>query len=537
MIPEQIIDGASSVPQNSTAEASQTSVVTAKPKGKAKPKAVKSVKASTEETSLTSTVTTKPKGKAKPKPKAVKASDASIEETSTTPIVSTKPKGKAKAKTKDANDSEAQAAETSNNPKGKGFRAINYADPSHYIQVGCEIYLLSWKPDARGHLLPDMQPWKYSQLKRDFAECPGRIDFIPRFNGLCCLPSHLDYQAEVNGYYNTYCRLPWPHIEGEWPTIKNMYIHIFGSQYELGLDYMQLLYTKPTQMLPILVLVSKTRQTGKTTFLNFLKEIFGPNMSFVTNETLRSGFNGERASSLIQACDEAIQNKKEDTERLKALSTAQKTYIEHKGKDRYEIDNYCKIILCSNNVNDPVYIDVEEVRFWVIEVPQLQHDNPGVLEAMKREIPAFLYYLLHRKMSVPEPCSRMWFKPEHLRTPALERIKRMCRPTPELELAETLLDEMDVWQVDKLEYTSQDLATLLKARNRDVRDAHRIVCKQWNIPHASNKHAYKLYAPWCDRGATMYGRYYTFTRAFLQSHVPDDTMAKASPVESQSSLF
>lgn len=64
--------------------------------------------------------------------------------------------------------------------------------------------------------------------------------------------------------------------------------HIFGEQLSVGLDYLQLLYTKPLQRLPILLFVSKERNTGKTTFLNLLKAIFGANMTFNTNEDFRS---------------------------------------------------------------------------------------------------------------------------------------------------------------------------------------------------------------------------------------------------------
>ena len=48
-------------------------------------------------------------------------------------------------------------------------------------------------------------------------------------------------------------------------------LHIFGDQYELGLDYLQILYTMPQQKLPILLLVSEERNTGKSTILNFLR--------------------------------------------------------------------------------------------------------------------------------------------------------------------------------------------------------------------------------------------------------------------------
>lgn len=407
-----------------------------------------------------------------------------------------------------------------------GAKRYRFDEPDSYLLVGCDLYYRATVCDARGHAHEKLVPWRFSQLKRDFRATPEAIDNIPRYIGLGSFPSHTDYQQDVNGVYNTYARIDWQPTPGEWPHIHMLFQHIFSEHYEFGLDYVQMLYLYPRQMLPILVLVSKARETGKTTFLNFMKAVFGSNMAFVTNETLRSRFNGERASRLIVACDEAFLNKKEDSERLKALSTAETTYIEFKGKDRYEVDNYAKIILCSNNVCDPVYIDAEERRYWVREVPTLKDKQPEMLVAMKKEIPAFLDFLRHRQLSVPQPMGRMWFDTDLLRTPALERIVRKCRPTPELELAEFLLDEMDAYSVDTLQYTSSDMAALLKVRNREIRDHHRIICKAWDIPHAPNKDAYLIYAPWVERPPQRaYGRFYTFTRTFLGGLIPDYTTA------------
>ena len=399
---------------------------------------------------------------------------------------------------------------------------INYSDPDKYVQIGCSFFFVDMAPDAFGHLIPTLVPWKRWQLAQDFKGHSDDLKRIHRYIGLGSYPSHLAYEPNVGGHYNTYSRLNWEPAIGEWPNIRMMLQHIFGDQYELGLDYIQLLYVEPKQMLPILVLVSKERQTGKTTFLNLLKAIFGANMAFVTNDTMRSKFNSERASRLIIACDEAFLNKKEDSERLKALSTAQKTYIEYKGKDRFEIDNFAKIILCSNNIIDPVYIDEEEVRYWVREIPKPREDYPRLSQAMKKEIPAFLGALLHRQLSVPFALSRMWFDSKQLRTPALERIVRSCRPTCEIELAEILLEEMDRYNVLRLQYTTNDLNTLLKVRGHSIPDAHRIICKQWRIPHATNKMSYKLYAPWVEKPPLQqFGRYYTFTQEFLETLVPN----------------
>ena len=408
----------------------------------------------------------------------------------------------------------------------------DYSNPARYVQIGCEYYYHAMTPDAQGHRLPTLIPWRYTQIKRDFLANPEDIKRIPRYLGLCSYPSHIDYRQEFDGYFNTYSQLHWMPAPGDWGNIKMMIKHIFGDQYSLGLDYIHQLYVRPMQMLPILILVSRDRSTGKTTFLNLLKEIFGANMAFVTNDTLRSKFNSERASRLIIACDEAFQNKKEDSERLKALSTARKTYIEFKGKDRFEIDNYAKLILCSNNINDPVYIDREEVRYWVREIEKPQSDNPMIMEAMKKEIPAFLYFLLNRDMSVPRALSRMWFSPEQLRTPALDRIIRKCRPSSELDLAEVLLDQMDLYGTTTLEFTNTDLKALLKSLGHEIPDAHRIICKQWDIPKASNKMAYDLYAPWVERPPQrVYGRYYRFERSYLESLVPRNDIQGVKSME------
>ena len=82
-------------------------------------------------------------------------------------------------------------------------------------------------------------------------------------------------------------------MEGIFSSICSLVEHIFGEQYELGVDYLQLLYLCPIQKLPILLLVSEERNTGKRPFLNFLKALFLHNLTFNTNEDFRSQFNSD----------------------------------------------------------------------------------------------------------------------------------------------------------------------------------------------------------------------------------------------------
>ena len=83
----------------------------------------------------------------------------------------------------------------------------------------------------------------------------------------------------------------------------NFMEHIFGEQLELGLDYIKILLEKPTQMLPILCLVSKERSTGKSTFIKWLISIFVLNMTYIKGDSFNSQFNSDWASMLIVAID------------------------------------------------------------------------------------------------------------------------------------------------------------------------------------------------------------------------------------------
>ena len=176
--------------------------------------------------------------------------------------------------------------------------------------------------------------------------------------------THLDvYKRQIEGFLNLYEPIEHKPQQGEFSHIQSLMRHIFGEQYELGMDYMQLLYLQPTQKLPIVLLVSEERNTGKSTFLNFLKAVFENNVTFNTNEDFRSQFNSDWAGKLLIVVDEVLLNRREDSERLKNLSTTFTYKVEAKGKDRTEIAFFAKFVLCSNNEYPPNrWQELQEVR-------------------------------------------------------------------------------------------------------------------------------------------------------------------------------
>ena len=231
-----------------------------------------------------------------------------------------------------------------------------------YVHIGTTLFRILNQPMMNGSFRKMRVEWKMSVFRQDHSK--DEAAQIPKYDGFCTMPSHTDYHHNVNNFYNLYEPITHIPAEGDFQHICSLVEHIFGEQYELGMDYLQLLYLKPTQKLPILLLVSEERNTGKSTFLNFLKAMFQENVTFNTNEDFRSQFNADWTGKLMIVVDEVPLNRREDSERLKNLSTAHSYKMEAKGKDRYEVQFFAKFVLCSNNENYPVYIEPEETRYW-----------------------------------------------------------------------------------------------------------------------------------------------------------------------------
>ena len=388
-----------------------------------------------------------------------------------------------------------------------------------YIRVGTSLYKLAHQPLANGTTVLRCIPWSFGTIRQDYGK--SHTPPIKKYDGFCTVPSHTDYHKEIDGFYNLYEPITHVPVEGEFPDIIKLMRHIFGEQFELGLDYMQLLYRQPTQKLPILLLVSEERNTGKTTFLNFLKAVFQDNTTFNTNEDFRSQFNADWAGKLLIVVDEVLLCRREDSERLKNLSTAQTYKVEAKGKDRQEVNFFAKFVLCSNNELFPVIIDMGETRYWVRKVMRLDSDDTNFLQKLKEQIPAFLYYLQHRPLSTTKE-SRMWFNPALIRTEALERIMQSNRNHTEIDIVELLRTIMESQNVDKVSFIPQDLLPLLSLNGVKVELWHirKVVKELWRLKPAPNALSYTTYQydyskPSKYGAINRVGRFYTVTKEFL----------------------
>jgi hypothetical protein len=349
-------------------------------------------------------------------------------------------------------------------------------DASNYCRVGNDYYKFIQKPNKYGNQERSLEP----RLKSTIVDDHGKkfIDYVPKYETFCNVPHHINYQPVIHNCFNLYSPLDYTPQEEEageedCKTILQFMQHIFGTSeiqfnhpklkekkkytmLELGLDYVQLLYHRPWEKLPILCLVSKENNTGKSTYGKLLKQIFGGNCAVVGNQDLAGDFNKHWSTKTIVICDETKIDKQHVIEKVKSLSTADKIMMNAKGKDHVEIDCFIKFIFITNNEDNFIYASEDDIRYWIIKVPTIKEENPGMLENMVEEIPAFLQYLNKRKL-VTDKLNRMWFHPSLLKTEALKKVIEYSRPTIQKELLQKIRDVFFDFGVKKFMMTKGDI--------------------------------------------------------------------------------
>ncbi|TXD94759.1 primase-helicase family protein [Gillisia hiemivivida] len=394
---------------------------------------------------------------------------------------------------------------------------------STYIRVGVSYYKIVEAPTIAGQINEILVSWNVETIRQDHGKT--FLASIPKFDGFTCIPDHLNFQSTYNNFYNTYSPLSHKVLNSDCPISLDFVQHIFGDHFELGLDYLQLLYTKPIQILPILCLVSRERSTGKSTFLKWLKQIFENNLTYLTNESFSSQFNSDWANKLLICIDEVLFNKEELTERIKYLSTTNYNKLEKKGIDRREVEFFGKFILCSNNEENFIKIDHHETRFWVLKIPTVKKEITGFLEALEKEIPAFLYLLQNRSLHSPHQ-TRMWFTPKQIETPALTKLVQNNRNRVEKELASILLMVMEDHDLEEIKFCPMDILNALsKTRIRtDLTQIRKILKKDWKLENIANSNRYQKFTLWSDGSTNLSdakGRYFTTNKIFLLENFED----------------
>ena len=279
-----------------------------------------------------------------------------------------------------------------------------------------------------------------AEIRQDYGK--GVFDFIRSYDKFGVYPDNINYLPSVKGMLNTYHRPVHEAYEGEdflgvddprvkWSMI--MMRHIFGEQFELGLEYMQQIWCNPMQMLPILVLGSIERQTGKTTYSNWINNILGGNHVSLGVEDMKGEFNHFFAEKLVIAIEETQDESHSLVNKIKRISTSEKMLVNPKGVKQYTVDFYGKLMVLTNSPDSFLKVDSEEIRFWVLSIPSLNGKaNHNIDQDLADEIPYFLRLLEDMPMGVKR--SRMWFDEDEIRTEGLAIVQKESQNSTKKDL-------------------------------------------------------------------------------------------------------
>jgi hypothetical protein len=351
--------------------------------------------------------------------------------------------------------------------------------------------------------------------------------YILKYDDWTMIPDNKNFQQTFGRFYNLYQPFPHKSKQGECKKILAFLKHIFEDQIELGLDYFTVLYLYPSKRLPVLILVSKDRETGKTTFINFVKLIFGANCVFIQSIDLAGSFNWHYAVANIICVDEAFLDKKAEFERLKMLATARNLPINAKYVKQTMIEFFGKIIICANDELDVVRIDQQETRYWVRKIPKPDHDDVNLLDEMREEIPAFLHYLESRPMETVKPESRLWLAMDSYQTEALQAIRENSRPWLYKELKERIGNFFALNDLTKELYADPtDLKDEYFEKNNQVQIGYirKILKEDFGFSPVEKP---DYYIPFYCKPRKK-ARYYTFKREDFAPDEEDDKIAESA---------
>lgn len=331
--------------------------------------------------------------------------------------------------------------------KGEHEKARNFVvntylnEESKYVRIGIKYFKEIVKENKYSLEIPDIVIWNKDSIIDDYGR--GELKRVRKYDDFTVYPNNVEYQKTHNGFYNLYKPfIHKPHSEPvsitDIPYISKLMYHIFGEQQELGYQYIKILYEEPWQVLPVLCLVSKENETGKTTFLKLLANIFTGNFDVISSDNLSSSFNSAYAYLNIIGVDETVIEKQMAVERIKMLSTADTIMVNMKNVQEFSIPFYGKLILCTNKETDFMRIGSEEIRFWIRKPGLIKKKDPGMIERMIGEIPMFLRYL--KQMEPAQKLTRMVFTPEQLRNKYLDVVKEESKSGLRKEIEILLTD-------------------------------------------------------------------------------------------------
>lgn len=348
-------------------------------------------------------------------------------------------------------------------PKKKGFVRCTPHNGVKNVFTFFEQMIIEGKTDNAFDLAMMRKASKYLMLGNDYFEndylheaikkstildregTTKLLPYIDRFKGVNVYPSYPSVKNSVGNDFNLF--RPWPYKAslkpGEFPTIEKILNHVFKQDIDFGYDYFQLLITEPTQRLPIVVLSSVERGTGKSTIMELCEKMFGENYKSLNVASYLNKFNYYWRASRIAIIDEAVLNGKAVMNKIKSESTSTTIITELKFGASRNLNNYLSLMLINNNPDSFAEVEKNEDRLVIFKLKPFDKGEM-IIDIMKqkginKEIENFLHFLENRKMYYPKK-GRFYFDLSVYNNQNLRNLVRKSAPLSVERIIEMILD-------------------------------------------------------------------------------------------------
>lgn len=339
-------------------------------------------------------------------------------------------------------------------------------DLKNYLRIGGGYYKIQHKPFPKFNnkqvtlqLEKTLTPWPLAFITRDYGK--DADTYIPKYEGFINIPDNINYSQVINGYWNLYDELDHKPVEGDFPNIKKLLRHLFQDKFENEMiyDYFSILYRYPFRKLPVICLVSEEQDTGKSTFVGLLRNIFKNNMTLINSKNLTEDFNDHWVSKLIVASEETFLDKKEAYEALKNLTTTNEITRSEKNVSSSLIPCALHFVFCSNHEDTFIKISKYDTRLWVNKVNSIAPEDRVKYfdRKLEEETPYFVDFIINRDIKYKDVGHRLWFHHKDFQTEAFDKLVLNTQPEFIKDLRLKLEEYFELVEDKELNVSVKDL--------------------------------------------------------------------------------
>ena len=221
------------------------------------------------------------------------------------------------------------------------------------------------------------------------------------YEGVTFDPRPAPDKSKMN-LFNGFTRVP---RKGKWDLLKN---HIFTvlchsneNEFFWLLTWMAHIFQRPWEKMGSAIVVRGTKGAGKSIAFGFLKDLLDKYaMSSANSSHITGNFNWHFRDKLLLIAEEGLfAGSAKDDSVLKELITGKTLTMEPKGIDAFDMENFVRLIIISNE-EWVINATPDERRYYVTEALDTHKDNLQYFEAITEQMDnggyeAMMYDLLN----------------------------------------------------------------------------------------------------------------------------------------------